>query len=164
MIISLVVAAAANNVIGRDNRLLWHLPNDLKFFRDTTWAMPVVMGRKTFESLSGKALKGRMNIVITRQSGWTAAGVSVAHDLDEAIALAAKANYEELFVIGGGEIYREAMDRADRIYLTRVYTEIAGDTFFPVIAEQQWELASEERMEADAKHAYAYSFQLWKRK
>ncbi|WP_026769350.1 dihydrofolate reductase [Asinibacterium sp. OR53] len=164
MIISLVVAAAANNVIGRDNRLLWHLPNDLKFFRDTTWAMPVVMGRKTFESLSGKALKGRMNIVITRQSGWTAAGVSVAHDLDEAIALAAKANYEELFVIGGGEIYREAMDRADRIYLTRVNTEIAGDTFFPVIAEQQWELASEERMEADAKHAYAYSFQLWKRK
>ncbi len=164
MIISLVVAAAANNVIGRDNRLLWHLPNDLKFFRDTTWAMPVVMGRKTFESLSGKALKGRMNIVITRQSGWTAAGVSVAHDLDEAIALATKANYEELFVIGGGEIYREAMNRADRIYLTRVYTEIAGDTFFPVIAEQQWELASDERMEADAKHAYAYSFQLWKRK
>ncbi len=164
MIISLVVAAAANNVIGRDNRLLWRLPNDLKFFRDTTWAMPVVMGRKTFESLSGKALKGRMNIVITRQSGWTAEGVSVAHDLDEAIALAAKANYEELFVIGGGEIYREAMNRADRIYLTRVHTEIAGDTFFPVIAEQQWELASEERMEADAKHAYAYSFQLWKRK
>ncbi|SDW25758.1 dihydrofolate reductase [Hydrobacter penzbergensis] len=164
MIISLVVAAAANNVIGRDNRLLWRLPNDLKFFRDTTWAMPVVMGRKTFESLSGKALKGRMNIVITRQSGWTAEGVSIAHDLDEAIALAAKANYEELFVIGGGEIYREAMNRADRIYLTRVYTEIAGDTFFPVIAEQQWELASEERMEADAKHAYAYSFQLWKRK
>jgi len=164
MIISLVVAAAANNVIGRDNRLLWRLPNDLKFFRDTTWAMPVVMGRKTFESLSGKALKGRMNIVITRQSGWTAEGVSVAHDLDEAIALAAKANYEELFVIGGGEIYREAMNRADRIYLTRVYTEIAGDTFFPVIDEQQWELASEERMEADAKHAYAYSFQLWKRK
>ncbi|MBN8720343.1 MAG: dihydrofolate reductase [Sediminibacterium magnilacihabitans] len=164
MIISLVVAAAANNVIGRDNRLLWRLPNDLKFFRDTTWAMPVVMGRKTFESLSGKALKGRMNIVITRQSGWTAEGVSIAHDLDEAIALAAKANYEELFVIGGGEIYREAMNRADRIYLTRVYTEIAGDTFFPVIDEQQWELASEERMEADAKHAYAYSFQLWKRK
>ncbi len=164
MIISLVVAAAENNVIGSDNRLLWHLPNDLKFFRDTTWAMPVVMGRKTFESLSGKPLKGRMNIVVTRQGAWAAEGVSVARSLDEAVALATKADYKELFVIGGGEIYREAMSRADRIYLTRVHTNIPGDTVFPVIDLTQWELVSDDRMEADARHAYAYSFQLWKRK
>ena len=161
---SLVVAAAENDVIGNDNQLLWHLPNDMKFFRDTTWAMPVVMGRKTFESLSGKPLKGRLNIVITRQPGWSADGVSVVHNLDEAIALATKADYKELFVIGGGEIYREAFEKADRIYLTRVHTTIPGDTFFPAMDKQSWELVSAERNEADEKHAYAYSFQLWNRK
>lgn len=164
MIISLVVAAAENNAIGNDNRLLWHLPNDMRFFKNTTWAMPVVMGRKTFESLSGKALKGRLNIVITRQENWKEAGVSVVHSLEEAIALAKAGNYRELFVIGGGEVYKEAMKRADKIFLTRVHTVIEGDTFFPAIDETEWMLNTKDDFEADAKHAYAYSFQVWERK
>lgn len=161
MIISLVVAAAENNAIGSDNRLLWCLPNDMRFFKNTTWAMPVVMGRKTFESLSGKPLRGRLNIVITRQQGWTAKEVIVVHSLEEAIAVAAAADYKELFVIGGGEIYKAAIEIAHRVYLTRVYTTIAGDTFFPVMDENRWKLVFDDRYEADIKHAYAYSFQLW---
>lgn len=164
MIITLVVAAAENNAIGNDNRLLWHLPNDMKFFKNTTWAMPVVMGRKTFESLSGKALKGRLNIIITRQEDWSGAGVSVVHSLEEAIALATAGGYKELFVIGGGEVYKEAMNSADKIYMTRVHTVIEGDTFFPAIDETEWELTAKDDFEADEKHAYAYSFQLWERK
>ena len=105
MIISLVVAASENNVIGKNNQLLWHLPKDMKFFKNVTWGMPVVMGRKTFESMGSKPLGGRKNIIITRQSGWNAEGVSVVNSLDNAIGLADQLNYKELFVIGGGEIY-----------------------------------------------------------
>lgn len=164
MIVSLVAAASENNAIGRNNRLLWHLPNDMKFFKGVTWGMPVVMGRKTFESMSGKPLQGRLNIVITRQPDWHVGGVITVHSLDEAIAAASSADYKELFVIGGGEIYREAITKADKLYLTRVHTVIEGDAFFPVIDEQDWRLVKDERFETDQKHAYPYSFQLWERK
>src|SRR6478609_2932846 len=107
MVISLIVAASANNVIGKNNQLLWSLPNDMKFFKNTTWAMPVLMGRKTFESL-GKPLPGRLNIVITRQQGLQLPGATVVHSLDEALKGAAAADYKESFVIGGGEIFKEA--------------------------------------------------------
>ncbi|SJZ44116.1 dihydrofolate reductase [Sediminibacterium ginsengisoli] len=163
MLISLVVAAAENNAIGKDNRLLWKLPNDMRFFKSTTWAMPVVMGRKTFESLSGKPLQGRLNIVITRQQDFQAEGIVVVHSLEAAISEAEKADYKEVYVIGGGEIYKASLPQADKVYLTKVHTQIDGDTFFPELDPVEWKLASEHRYEADEKHAYAYSFQVWDR-
>jgi len=164
MIVSIIVAASTNNVIGKNNEMLWHLPNDFRFFKSTTWAMPVVMGRKTFESMGSKPLGGRLNIVITRQKDLTLKGVEVVNSLKEAISVAKKAEYKELFVAGGGELYKEALDRANKIYLTRVHTELEGDTFFPVIDESKWTLVSDEFNEADNRHTYNYSFQLWKKK
>ncbi len=164
MIISLIVAASTNHAIGKDNQLLWRLPNDLKFFKNTTWANPVAMGRKTFESLGGKPLPGRLNLVITRQTNWKAEGVTVVHSLNDAISLAQSHQYKELFVAGGGEIYTEAMKCAQQIYLTRVHNEIDGDTFFPEVDAAKWQILTDKEFAADSKHAYAYSFQLWKRK
>jgi dihydrofolate reductase len=166
MIISLIVAASTNNAIGKDNKLLWHLPNDMKFFKNTTWGMPVVMGRKTFEALAGEPLPGRFNFVITRNKDWNPGRdkVQVAPDLPTALKLAADTDCKETFVIGGGEIYKESMSIADRIYMTRVHAVLDGDTFFPVIDETQWTLTSNLDFPADDKHAYAYSFQLWERK
>jgi dihydrofolate reductase len=161
--ISLIVAAAENNAIGKNNQLLWHLPNDLKFFKNTTWGMPVIMGRKTFESVN-KPLPGRMNIVITRQADWKADGVTSATSLKDALHKAEVANYKQAFVIGGGEIYKDALHKADVVYLTRVHTEINGDTFFPHLHEEVWALVSNDDFEKDEKHAYDYSFQKWVRK
>jgi dihydrofolate reductase len=163
MIISLIVAASENNAIGKNNQLLWHLPNDLKFFKNTTWAMVVVMGRKTYESVN-RPLPGRVNIVITRQAGWNADGVTVAKDLQDALKKAAETNCKEAFIIGGGEIYKWAMPVADKIYITRVHAQLEGDTLFPVIDETKWALASNEDFEKDEKHQYDYSFQVWDKK
>ena len=163
MTISIIVAAAENNSIGKNNQLLWHLPNDLKFFKNTTWGMPVIMGRKTFESVN-KPLPGRINIVITRQPGWNAESVVVANDLNDALKKAAETNCKEAFIIGGGEIYRQAFEMADKIYLTRVHAALDGDTFFPAIEENKWHLSSNQDFAADDKHAFSYSFQTWIRK
>jgi dihydrofolate reductase len=164
LVISLVVAASENNVIGKNNQLLWHLPKDMKFFKNVTWGMPVVMGRKTFESMGSKPLNGRKNIVITRKPGWNAEGVSVVNSVDAAVALAEGMNYKEIFIIGGGEIYLIAFDRANKIYITRVRAELEGDTYFPVIEKNDWTLVSQTDNPADEKHGYAFSFQLWERK
>lgn len=164
MILSLIVAASTNNAIGKNNQLLWHLPNDLKFFKNTTWAMPVAMGRKTFESLGGKPLNGRLNIIITRQKDWKHDGVVAVTSLDDAIFLAQAHYYKELFIAGGGEIYKESIKIADKIYITRVHTEIEGDTFFPAIDESKWQLIKNEDFIADEKHKFPYSFQLWEKK
>ena len=162
--ITLVVAAAENNAIGKNNQLLWHLPNDLKFFKNTTWGMPVIMGRKTFESVN-KPLPGRINIVITRQPEWAAEGVIVAKDIGDAIKKAEATNCKEIFVIGGGEIYWQSIGIADRIYLTRVHKDFPdADAYFPDIEEDQWKLISNEDFDFDAKHAYNYSFQIWEKK
>jgi len=126
--------------------------------------MPVVMGRKTFESMGSKPLSGRKNIVITRKPGWNAEGVSVVNSVDAAVSLAEGMNYKEVFIIGGGEIYLIAFDRANKIYMTRVRAELEGDTYFPVIEKNDWTLVSKTDNPADEKHAYAYSFQLWERK
>ena len=164
MIISLLVAAAENNAIGKNNQLLWHLPNDMKFFKNTTWGMPMIMGRKTFESIGSKPLAGRQNIVITRQKGWHIDGIIPAKDFETAMEITGRMDVKELFVIGGGEIYRQVIDQAYRIYLTRVHAEFDADVFFPVINEKEWTLVSNQDHPADEKHAYAYSFQLWERK
>ena len=163
MLLSIIVAAADNHAIGKDNQLLWHLPNDLKFFKNTTYAMPVAMGRKTFESLGGKPLSGRLNIVITRQKEWTADGVVTVHSLDDAIFVAHQAGYKELFIAGGGDIYRQSLDKADKVYLTRVHANPEADTFFPEL-NNKWKLVQSRDMPADAKHAYAYSFELWEKR
>lgn len=166
MIISLIVAASTNNAIGKDNQLLWHLPNDMKFFKNTTWGMPVIMGRKTYGSFRGEPLPGRFNFVITRHAGWDPGNdkVKIAPTLDKALKLAAGTDCKEAFVIGGGQIYAEAMPIADKIYMTRVHAVLDGDTWFPPIDEKDWLLADNRDFPADDKHAYAYSFQVWQRK
>jgi dihydrofolate reductase len=166
MIISLIAAASINNVIGKNNQLLWHLPNDMKFFKNTTWAMPVIMGRKTFESLDNQLLPGRFNIIVTHQKNWNPGNdkVQIADSLQKAIELAAKTDCKESFIAGGGQLFSESIAIADRIYLTRVQVTIEGDAYFPQIDPSQWEMSSHTDFPADDKHAYAYSFQLWVKK
>jgi dihydrofolate reductase len=162
--ISLIVAASTNNAIGFQNKLLWHLPNDMKFFKATTWAMPVIMGRKTFASMGSKPLNGRTNIIITRQTDWTADGTVTAYDLNDAIAKAKLDNCKEIFIAGGGEIYKQSMDFASTIYLTRVHSTIDGDTFFPEIDLDKWELVSKQFFLKDEKHGFDYSFEKYQSK
>lgn len=159
-VITIIVAAAENNAIGKDNDLLWHLPNDLKFFKQKTSGRSLIMGRKTFESLDGPLPK-RRNLIVTRQSNYQASGAEVVHSLPEALALCA--GEEEVFIGGGAEIYKQALPFVDRIYLTRVHTHIQGDSYFVDLDEQEWNLVSTERHSADDRHAFAYTFMLYER-
>ncbi|PWT78116.1 MAG: diacylglycerol kinase [Bacteroidetes bacterium] len=165
MIISLIAAASTNNVIGKNNRLLWSLPNDMKYFKNTTWAMPVIMGRKTFESLDNQVLPGRFNIIVTHQKGWHDPSwkVQVADSLIKAVELARQSDCKECFIIGGGQLFAEAISKADRIYMTRVAVTLDGDAFFPPIDPSEWNLASKRDFSADEKHAFNYSFEKWER-
>ena len=156
------MAAANNNGIGKEGKLPWHLPADMKHFKNITWGLPVVMGRKTFESI-GKVLPGRKNIVITRQTGWEAEGVVVVKKIEDALIVAAETDAKEVMVVGGGEIYKLIFEKARRIYLTRVDADTEADTFFPAIEPGQWQMVSQQNHEADAKNAYNYSFQVWER-
>ena len=159
---SLIVAVAENGVIGQDNALPWHLPNDLRHFKQLTTGHPVVMGRRTFESI-GKPLPGRPNVVVTRQADWRAAGVEVAHSVPNALALAATLG-ADVFIIGGAEIYRQALPAADAIYLTEVHHAVAGDATFPTLPPTDWREETRERHAPDARHAFAYSFVLLRRR
>lgn len=161
MVISLIVAASTNNVIGVDNQLPWHLPNDLKFFKNLTWAMPVVMGRRTFESM-GKALNGRVNIVITSQENASFENAVTVNSVKDALFVAKDGDYKEVFVIGGGQIFSEVLPKADKVYLTRVHTKLDGDIFFPEL-DKHWKLTWNEDHFKDEKHLYDYSFQRWER-
>jgi dihydrofolate reductase len=165
MIITLVAAASENNVIGKDNQLLWNLPNDSKFFKNTTWAMPVLMGRKTFESLNNQALAGRTNIVITRnpEQLTTFKDIKVVTSLQQGIEVAEETDAKEVFVIGGGQIYAAALPIAHKIVLTRVHTVVEGDAHFPVFDTKQWKLFSNLDFNTDEKHKYSYSFQVWEK-
>jgi dihydrofolate reductase len=160
--ISLLVAADENNVIGKDNKLPWHMPNDLKYFKNQTWGMPVLMGRKTFESI-GKPLPGRKNIVITRNKEWQKEGILVVHSIDQAIEKANEMAVKEIFVIGGAEIFSTAYKTASRIYLTRIHHKFDGDVFFPEVSAKEWTLVQNRYCAADEKNAYAHSFQLWEK-
>jgi dihydrofolate reductase len=137
----------------------------MKFFKNTTWGMPVVMGRKTYEALAGEPLPGRFNFVITRNKDWDPHNmeVSVAPTLAASIRLAEETDCKETFVIGGGEIYTAAMPIADKIYMTRVHAVLEGDTWFPVIDEKEWKMTDNRDFPADEKHAFGYSFQIWER-
>lgn len=163
MNISLVVAASENNVIGKDNRLLWSLPNDMRHFKNVTWGMPVVMGRKTFETFK-RPLPGRKNIVLSTQKDLKIDGAIVVAGMRDAELLVRELDVKEMMVIGGGEIYKMYYPKANKIYMTRVDTVIEGDTTFPVIDEKSWKLVSKIENKADEKHAYDYSYELWERK
>lgn len=164
MILSLLVAASANNVIGKNNQLPWHLPTDMRFFKNTTWGLPVVMGRKTFDAMKEEPLPGRVNIAITRQKEWRRQGVIITYSLQEAINAAQETDSNEVFIIGGGEIFKEAITIADRIYMTRVHAVVDGDVFFPDIDENKWKLTAKRDCFADEKHAFDFSFERWERR
>lgn len=158
--LSFIAAVSDNNVIGKDNQLPWHLPADLKYFKNTTWALPVIMGRKTFESFP-KALQGRTNIVITRQPHYTAENIIVVTSLEEALAKAAALQTEEVFIIGGSEIFTQAWAQVDRLYITRVHTTVEGDAFFPEISPNEWNLTATKELKKDEKNAFDYAFEIW---
>ncbi|MFT3987058.1 dihydrofolate reductase [Aestuariivirga sp.] len=136
--LTFVVAVSRNGVIGRDGGLPWHISSDLKRFRELTIGRPIIMGRKTWESLPKRPLPGRTNIVITRQKDYAAPGAHVVATADDALAVARRENPAEIAVIGGGEVYRMFMDRVDRIYLTEVDAQVDGDTRFPALDPGEW--------------------------
>lgn len=165
MDIQLIVAAAENHAIGKDNKMLWHLPNDLKFFKNQTWGLPILMGSKTFQSLGYKTLPGRMNIVMTRQAHLPNEKAMAVASLKEAILLATDNDFKRLMVIGGGEMYSLALPFASKVFLTRVHTIVEdADTFFPELDPKLWTLKTEQPMLADEKNPFDYSFQEWVRK
>jgi dihydrofolate reductase len=155
VIVSLILAMSENRVIGRHGGLPWRLPKDLQHFKKLTVDHTVIMGRKTFDEIK-RPLDNRRNVVITRNRDFHPHGVTVVPSLKEALALGA--TEAEVFVIGGGEIFKLALPLADRIYLTVVHAQVEGDTFFPEFDQGAWVLEEEERHEADAKHAYAFTF------
>lgn len=154
--LALIAAVARNGVIGRDGDMPWHISADLKHFKATTMGKPIVMGRRTFESI-GKALPGRPNIVVTRTVGFAADDVEVAADLEQALVFAAGHGSEEVMVIGGGEIYAAALPRADRLYLTEIHMEPVGDVTFPEIDRFQWREVAREDHAAEG-NTPAFSF------
>ena len=159
MTVSIIVAASENNVIGRQGDLPWRLSDDLKRFKAITMGKPIVMGRKTYESI-GRPLPGRQNIVITRQQGYVAEGCDVVATVEQAVEVANGA--EEIMVIGGSEIYALFLPAAERLYLTRVHAEVDGDAFFPTPGDD-WDLVSDEPYAADEKNEYDVSFQVYER-
>ncbi|VUD62194.1 Dihydrofolate reductase type 3 [Thalassocella blandensis] len=165
--ICIVVAVAENGVIGVDNGLPWKLSADLKYFKQVTMGHPMVMGRLTFDSI-GRPLPGRKTVVVTRQQDWSCDGVDVAHDLTEALQkaqdLSDEMGVDKIMLVGGAQLYKQALPLCQRLYLTRVEASIDGDAFFPALDLNQWEEVSNERYEADSNNSYAYSFLQLKRK
>jgi dihydrofolate reductase len=159
-VISIIVAASANNVIGARGDLPWRLSDDLKRFKAITMGKPIVMGRKTWESI-GRALPGRQNIVITRRQSFVADGCDVVNSVDE--ALSAAGDVGEIVVIGGSQVYELFLPAAQRLYLTRVHADVDGDAFFPAIDEDEWQLVSEEMHAADERNEFDCSFRIYER-
>lgn len=159
-IVTLIVAVADNGTIGRDNALPWHLPEDLKRFKRITMGKPIVMGRKTFESI-GKPLPGRHNIVVTRDANYRRDGVTVVHDIEG--ALRAAGGVEEVMIIGGSDLFRLFLPHATRAHLTRVHGDVAGDVTWAGLDESEWRVVGREDFAADERHAYAMTFESWQR-
>lgn len=164
--LSLIVAMSTNRTIGINNALPWHLPNDLKYFKQATMGKPIVMGRKTFESI-GKPLPGRRNIVISRDLSYQAEGVDVVSSLEHAIELGESIaminGQEEVMVIGGAQIYELALEEADRLYITHVDANVEGDAFFPEVNWQDYQLIAEEAFNAEGHNPYDYRFSIYQR-
>ena len=161
MKLHLLFARAANGTIGKNGTMPWHLPEDLKHFKRLTMGKPVLMGRKTFESI-GKPLPGRHNIVVTRDANYRREGVTVVNHPDA--ALRAAGNVPEIMVIGGAELFRLFLPRAGRVHFTRVHADIPGDVHWPALDEREWHVVERERHEADERHAHAYTFELWEKR
>lgn len=161
MSISLVVAAGLDDGIGRGGRMPWHLPADLRHFKQLTLGRPVIMGRKTLQSI-GRPLPGRRNLVVTRDTSFSVMGFEICHSLDEALQLTSEV--AETMVIGGGEIYRAAWSRAGRIYLTRVHMQTRADTFFPAIDPTEWRETAREDHRANPDNLHDYSFIVYERR
>lgn len=161
MKLSLIVAMAENRVIGRDNKLPWYLPQDLKYFKAVTMGKPIIMGRKTYESI-GKPLPGRPNIVVSRNPDWQADGVTVKHELEQALSYGESLleinGGDELMLIGGAQLYEAALPMAQRLYLTQVHAEVEGDAYFPEFEQSQWREVGREDFQAEGPNPYDYSF------
>ena len=166
MKLALIVAVAQNRVIGRDNKLPWYLPNDLKYFKQTTLGKPVIMGRKTYESI-GKPLPGRTNIVITRQTDYQPEGVKVVSSVEDAIQVAENVclidGQEEAMVMGGAEIYGLTLPHCERLYLTEVHAEVEGDAWFPEYDKSEWAEVTREDFKAEGPNPFDYSFVVYER-
>ena len=160
LVISVIVACSAKGVIGAQGDLPWRLPDDLKRFKAITMGKPIVMGRKTWDSI-GRPLPGRRNIVITRQTGFAAEGCDVVSSVDEAMAVAGDA--AEVMVIGGSQIYELFLPLAERLYLTHVHADVEGDAFFPELSDGEWRLIDEDRHPADERNEYAFSSRVYER-
>lgn len=160
--ISIIVAIAENNAIGNDNKLLFHLSEDLKRFKRITSGHAVIMGKKTYESLPFRPLKNRTNIVLTDVPGETIEGCVMAYSIEEAVNLAPEG--DESFVIGGGMVYRQFLEIADKLYITRVHKSFDADTFFPEIDPEIWDLTDEEEMSPDEENGFVFSYQTYLRK
>ncbi|MEH8121230.1 type 3 dihydrofolate reductase [Aeromonas veronii] len=163
MKISMIAAMAHDRVIGKDNQMPWHLPADLAHFKRVTLGKPVLMGRKTFESI-GRPLPGRRNLVISRNPDYQAEGIEVVGSVESALALLAGSSVEELMVIGGGHLYAEMLPSADCLYLTRIDLAVEGDTRFPAFDDGQWQRVDCESHPADEKNPHPYSFETWLRR
>ena len=166
MIVSLIVAKAKNNAIGKDNNLLWHFPADMKFFRETTTGHCIITGRKNYESIPDKfrPLVNRTNIVVTRNPEFNEQAIIVCHSIEEAIKKAKELGETEVFIIGGGQIYKEALTKGliDKMYITHVHQNFDGDTFFPE-KTNEWKKISETNHPKDEKHRYSYSFAVYEK-
>ncbi|MEH8117405.1 type 3 dihydrofolate reductase [Aeromonas allosaccharophila] len=163
MKISMIAAMAHDRVIGKDNQMPWHLPADLAHFKRVTLGKPVLMGRKTFESI-GRPLPGRRNLVISRNPGYQAEGIEVVGSVEAALAQLAGSAVEELMVIGGGHLYAEMLPSADCLYLTQINLAVEGDTRFPAFDDGQWQRIDCESHPADEKNPHPYSFETWQRR
>lgn len=160
--LSHMVAASENNIIGANNDIPWKLSSDFKYFKNKTWGMPVIMGRKSFDAM-GKALPGRINIVITGKTDWQPENVFISHSINDAIKKAKESDAKEIFIIGGGQIFKQTINLVDRIYLTRVHAKVEGDTYYPEIDKSVWKLVSAESHPADEKNNYPYTFEVWEK-
>jgi len=165
MKVSLIVAVAENGVIGKDNQLPWHLPADMKYFRDTTMGHCVIMGRKNYDSipLKYRPLEGRTNIVVTWQQGFIAEGCIVVNSLEDALKEANNKKETEVFIIGGADIYRQTINIADKIYYTKIHHAFDGDAFFPKVDVGRWELTTKRYISAGEKNKFSFSFCVYER-
>ena len=161
MILKAIVAHADNRVIGKDNDLIWHLPDDLKHFKQHTAGKTIIMGRKTWDSLGGRPLPNRRHIVISRQENFNAPGAEVVTTLEQALALVQEE--PEAFIVGGAQIYALAMPYVDVLEITEVHAEPRGDAFFPVWPVEEFELIHQEHHPADDRHEFSFTFKTWKR-